>query len=265
MRQLAKDYALSESSLYRHRINCLKLNSSNAIKKESARASAALALLPTAATLGESYQVVGERIDEIVTQAQKEGSLRIALSGLASLRQNLDSLARLAAQDHDTAKPPQSAPGYVDPQQIAERLIQEFDHEPDVKARVALALLGMDNAARTAALRPDPNGAVADAQTPPGKQASTSEPGSVLPVPAAVLTAIDTAQADHATVMAVSTPCKTLHADDNSPRHFGGSNTPPVNATALIDRQRDAFARPAGVAPPNGQTPATNRPEAGRS
>jgi hypothetical protein len=213
--------------------------------------------------LSESYQALGERIDEIVTQAQNEGSLRIALSGLASLRQNLDSLARLGAHDHAAKKPPQSVPGYAGPQQIAERLIRQFDHEPDIKARLAAALVGMDNEAHTAAPPPDPTGAAADAQDGPRNQMGTGEPGIVLPT--AVRTAINTAHADHATVMAVCTPCKTLHADDNSPRHFGGSNTPSVNATALLDRKGDAFARHLDVAPTNGDTSATNRPEAGRS
>jgi len=35
--QLAHDYELNPSSLYRHRSNCLKLGSSNAIMKEAAR------------------------------------------------------------------------------------------------------------------------------------------------------------------------------------------------------------------------------------
>jgi hypothetical protein len=45
-RLAAGDYELSPSSLHRHRVNCLKLASSNAIKKEAAQDSAAVALLP---------------------------------------------------------------------------------------------------------------------------------------------------------------------------------------------------------------------------
>jgi hypothetical protein len=48
---LARDYEVSSSSLHRHRQNCLKLGSSNAIKKEAARGSAAVALLPPIATV----------------------------------------------------------------------------------------------------------------------------------------------------------------------------------------------------------------------
>jgi hypothetical protein len=40
--QLAHDYALNPSSLYRHRANCLKLGSSNAIMKDAARGTAAV-------------------------------------------------------------------------------------------------------------------------------------------------------------------------------------------------------------------------------
>ena len=46
--QIAKDYQISPSSLHRHRANCLGLASSNAIMKEAARGTAAVACLPTA-------------------------------------------------------------------------------------------------------------------------------------------------------------------------------------------------------------------------
>jgi FixJ family two-component response regulator len=36
--QVARDYDLNPSSLHRHRVNCLKLGSSNAIMKDVARA-----------------------------------------------------------------------------------------------------------------------------------------------------------------------------------------------------------------------------------
>ena len=42
--QIARDYELNPSSLHRHRVNCLKLGSSNAIMKEAARGTAAVAL-----------------------------------------------------------------------------------------------------------------------------------------------------------------------------------------------------------------------------
>ena len=45
--QLARHYELNPSSLYRHRANCLKLGSANAILKEAARGTAAVALLPS--------------------------------------------------------------------------------------------------------------------------------------------------------------------------------------------------------------------------
>src|SRR5262245_6515934 len=43
--QIARDYHLNASSLQRHRVNCLGLRSSNAIMKETARGTAALACL----------------------------------------------------------------------------------------------------------------------------------------------------------------------------------------------------------------------------
>src|SRR5580704_10763362 len=96
--RVANDYGLTPSSLYRHRTNCLGLGSANEIKKEAARGSAAAALLPSNETLSGAYAELRNRIDQIAAQAQQEGSLRIALAGLTSLRQTLDSQARLAAQ-----------------------------------------------------------------------------------------------------------------------------------------------------------------------
>ena len=93
---VARDYALTGSSVHRHRANCLKLGSSNEIKKEAARGSAAVALLPSKETLSSAYADLQARIDQIVEQAQQQGSLHVAISGLNSIRQTLDSLARLA-------------------------------------------------------------------------------------------------------------------------------------------------------------------------
>ena len=148
---LAQEHGVSASSLYRHRKNCLGLGSSNVIKKEAARGSAAVALLPSAASLSEGYAALRNRIDQIVAQAQKEGSLRVALAGLTSLRQTLDSQARLAA--HDAAvkdKKSGHGTGGVDARDIAERLIQKFDQKPDVKADLSAALAEMDDEERAA-------------------------------------------------------------------------------------------------------------------
>jgi hypothetical protein len=145
--QVARDYELNPSSLHRHRVNCLKLGSANTIKKEAARGTAAVALSPTKETLGGAYFDLRDRIDQIVTQAQAEGSLAVAVSGLNSLRQTLDSLARLgghigsggaqvnvAIQNNVT----------LNVAQIVEPLIAEFDNEPAIKARLARVLLRLD-------------------------------------------------------------------------------------------------------------------------
>jgi transposase-like protein len=146
--QIARDYDLNASSLYRHRTNCLKLSSSNAIMKETARDTAAAALLPSKETLGGAYFALRDRIDEIVRQAQAEGSLAVAVSGLNSLRQTLDSLARLAGHIGAGAAHVNVAIQNnvnVDVRQIAERLIIQFDKEPELKARIAQALLRLDD------------------------------------------------------------------------------------------------------------------------
>jgi hypothetical protein len=142
--QLARDFDLNLSSLHRHRTNCLKLASSNAIKKEAARGTAAVALLPSKEDLSSAYAALQNRIDEIVAQAQQQGSLTVALSGLNSIRQTLDSLARLAGHLQPASTKVNLAVQTnvtVSAMQIAERLIQKFDHRPELKAQIAQALL----------------------------------------------------------------------------------------------------------------------------
>ena len=143
--QIARDYEIGQSSLHRHRSNCLKLGSSNAIKKEAARGSAAVALLPSKEELSGAYLELRDRIDQIVAQAEREGSLPLAIKGLNSLRHTLDSLGRLAG--HIGGPQVNFAIQNnvnVNVAQIAERLIKHFDREPEMKARIANALLEID-------------------------------------------------------------------------------------------------------------------------
>jgi len=145
--QIAKDYQISPSSLHRHRANCLGLASSNAIMKETARGTAAVACLPSKEDLNRSYFDLLDRIDEIVAQAKAEGSLKIALSGLNSIRQTLDSLSRLSGFDRQGTQINVAVQTNitVEVRAIAERLIKEFDHEPELKARIARTLLETNN------------------------------------------------------------------------------------------------------------------------
>ena len=143
---VARDYGLNPSSLHRHRTNCLKLASSGAIKKEAARGTAAITLLPSKETLGGAYFELRERIDEIVARAEQQGSLSVAISGLNSVRHTLDSLVRLAGHDRGGTADDQAQPhGQADAAKIAELLIRHFDQEPELKARIAQALLEIDH------------------------------------------------------------------------------------------------------------------------
>lgn len=145
---VARDYDLTVSSVHRHRTNCLKLGSSNAIKKEAALGSAAVALLPSKETLSDAYLELRARIDQVVEQAQQQRSLNVAISGLNSIRQTLDSLARLAGHLQPAGAQVNVAVQTnvnVDLAQITERIIKCFDHEPDLKARIAQALLEVDD------------------------------------------------------------------------------------------------------------------------
>jgi len=145
--QVAADYDLNPSSLHRHRCNCHGLASSNAIMKEASRGTAAVACLPSKNDLNTAYFDLRTQIDEIVRQARAEGSLPIALSGLNSIRHTLDSLSRLAAFDRQGAQVNLAVQTNVnvDLRQVAERVIQQFDREPELKARIAQALLEVDD------------------------------------------------------------------------------------------------------------------------
>jgi multidrug efflux pump subunit AcrA (membrane-fusion protein) len=110
--------------------------------KEVSRGSAAAALLPSKETLGGALR---DRIDQIATQAEQQGSLKVALSGLNSIRHTLDSLARLAGHDGTQVNVAVQTNVNVDVGQIVERLIKHFDTEPDLKARIAQALMEMDH------------------------------------------------------------------------------------------------------------------------
>ena len=145
--QIARDYDLNPSSLHRHRSNCLKLSSSNSIMKEVSRGTAAVACLPSKDELNQAYFDLRSRIDQIVTQAEQQGSLQVALSGLNSIRHTLDSLSRLAGFDRQGTEVNVAVQTNVNLNltQIAERLINKFDREPELKARIARALLEVDN------------------------------------------------------------------------------------------------------------------------
>ena len=148
MAQVARDHGLNLSSLHRHKTNCLKLASFNQIKKDAARGSAAIELLPSKETLSSAYLDLRTRIDQVVEQAQQQRSLNVAISGLNSIRQTLDSLARLAGHLQPASTQVNVAVQTnvnVGAVQIAERLIQQFDYEPELKARIAQALLEDDH------------------------------------------------------------------------------------------------------------------------
>jgi hypothetical protein len=143
---IARDFELNPSSLHRHRVNCLKLGPAHHIKRDAARGTAALALLPSKENLGDAYGELIGRIDQIIEQAQRDGSLKTALSGLNSIRQTLDSLVRLGGHLRGPAPDNQASQAKTDAEvaSIAERLINAFDQEPHMKERIAAALLAMD-------------------------------------------------------------------------------------------------------------------------
>ena len=141
--QVARDYALTTSSVHRHRANCLGLGSSNEIKKEAARGSAAIALLPSRENLGEMQLGIIARIDEVIAEAKRNGSLQIALNGLNSIRHTFNDLARLAGHLQPAGAQVNVAVQTnvdVGAVQIAERLIEAFDCKPELRAQIAQVL-----------------------------------------------------------------------------------------------------------------------------
>jgi hypothetical protein len=145
--QIAQDYGVNPSSLHRHRSNCLRLSSSNAIMKEVSRGTAAIACLPTKDDLNTAYFELRTQIDQIVGEARAAGSLQVALSGLTSIRHTLDSLSRLAGFDRQGAQVNVAVQTnlHFDLTQITARIINQFDHEPELKARIAQALSEVDD------------------------------------------------------------------------------------------------------------------------
>ena len=116
--------------------------------KEVARGTAAVTCLPSKEALNNAYFELQARIDQIVTQAQEQGSLAVAISGLNSIRHTLDSLMRLAGYDRPIGSQVNVAVQTnvnIDLSRITERLIQHFDTEPELKARIAQALLEIDD------------------------------------------------------------------------------------------------------------------------
>lgn len=186
--RVAPDYGLTTSSLYRHRTNCLKLASSNAIAKEAARGTAALALLPSKETLSAAYFALRDRIDQIARQAEQQGSLKVALSGLNSIRQTLDGLARLSGHDGADVNVAVQANVNVDLGRIVERVIGSFDREPEIKARIAQALLAVDGeGSADAGASADPEGGAHHSDRADARYQHTSHEGQNAPVARAIL------------------------------------------------------------------------------
>ena len=116
--------------------------------KEVARGTAAIACLPSKDDLNSAYFELRTRIDQIVSQAEQQGSLAVAISGLNSIRRTLDSLTRLAGYDRPLGPQVNVAVQTnvnLDLSRLAERLIKKFDHEPELKARIAQALVEIDD------------------------------------------------------------------------------------------------------------------------
>ena len=136
--QVARDYDVASSSLHRHRSNCLRLASSNAIMKDVARGTVALASLPSKDELNHGYATISQQIGEIIADAKRQGSLSVALKGLGALKQTLDSQMRLAGHDRPIDTQINVAIQNnvnIEVRDLAQRLIAKFDRDPELKGR----------------------------------------------------------------------------------------------------------------------------------
>jgi len=145
--QLAKDYQIAASSLHRHRANCLKLASSNAIMKEAARGTVALASLPSKDELHHAYVDLLSQFDDVITQAKQQKSIPDTLKALNAFRQTLDSVTRLAGHDRSDTQINVAIQNNVtiETSDLATRLIAKFDREPNIKGRIAEVLMEIDH------------------------------------------------------------------------------------------------------------------------
>jgi hypothetical protein len=146
-RQVAQDHGLNPSSVHRHRVNCLGLASSNAIMKEVARGTAAMASLPSKDELHHAYADLLSQFDDVITQAKRQKSIPDTLRALNAFRQTLDSVTRLAGHDRPDTQINIAVQNNVNTEtrDLAMRLIAKFDHDPDIKGRIAEALMEIDN------------------------------------------------------------------------------------------------------------------------
>jgi hypothetical protein len=116
--------------------------------KETARGTVALASLPSKDDLHQAYAGLLAQIDQIVAEAKQQGSLSVALKGLSTLKQTLDSLTRLAGHDRPIDTQINVAIQNnvnIEVRDLAARLIAKFDHEPDIKGRIADTLMEIDH------------------------------------------------------------------------------------------------------------------------
>jgi hypothetical protein len=85
------------------------------------------------------------RTDQIIAEAQQQGSLQIAISGLNSLRHTFDSLSRLSGHDRQGPQVNVAVQTNLnfDFSKLKNRLLDTFEDEPEVRERLARALLEM--------------------------------------------------------------------------------------------------------------------------
>ncbi len=115
--------------------------------KDVSRGTVAVSCLPSREELGGKYLKLRDHIDQIVAQAKQQELLPLALSGLNAIRHTLDSLSRLSGFDRQGTQVNVAVQTNVNLNltQIVARVIEKFDREPELKARIAQVFLRSDD------------------------------------------------------------------------------------------------------------------------
>jgi hypothetical protein len=133
---LAKELGVNKSTLQRHKSLCAGLKMPTVEeRREPTRGTIALATLPSKEDMAGRYDLLGQRIDSLIAQAQKSGSLMVAIQGLGQLRQTFDSISKLAG--HTMPQPSQVNIGInIDASSIAEKLVLAIGKTPPTPRRL---------------------------------------------------------------------------------------------------------------------------------
>ena len=159
----ARKYGIAQASLQRHRNKCL-----GALPIAAARQvntiSVLQAALPSREEVAGGFASVRRQLDEIVDVARAKGQLSVSVAALDSLRKSWADVARLAGHDRPAGDTNIQLNVNSGPtiNIIVDRLLAIVEDLPDVRARMADALLDISAGGTPASSLGAGNGASAE-------------------------------------------------------------------------------------------------------